>query len=175
MRDITHCLIAFLASSLVATSAVAAPPTAESIDTLLSLSKTQRLLDGIYANIDQVMQQSIAASMQGQPVTPEQQRVIDNMRQKFAVIFREEMSWSKLLPVYTRIYQESFTQEEIDGLIAFYRTPAGNALVEKMPVVMQKSMAAMQPLMAPMMQRMKAATEEAAAEAKQVKQVQQAK
>jgi uncharacterized protein len=65
-----------------------------------------------------------------------------NLRRR--AMLREEMTWDKLRPVYVQIYQESFTQEEIDGLIAFYESPAGFAFVEKMPFVMQKSMSIMQ-------------------------------
>ena len=166
MRPLSRLLTAVFTALLFATQASAAPASAESIDTLLTLTQTQRLLDGMYANIDQVMKQSMHAAMQGEVVTPERQRVMDDMSRKFATIFREEMNWTKLRPMYVRIYQESFTQEEVDGLIAFYRTPAGTALVEKMPLVMQKSMAEMQPMMAPMVQRMKAAAAEAVAEAK---------
>ena len=43
------------------------------------------------------------------------------------------MTWDKLRPLYVRIYQESFTQEEIDGLIVFYESPAGIAFVERWP------------------------------------------
>ena len=41
---------------------------------------------------------------------------------------REEMTWDRLHPLYVRIYQESFTQEEIDGLIVFYESPASRSL-----------------------------------------------
>ena len=79
---------------------------------------------------------------------------------------REEMTWDKLRRLYVQIYQQSFIQEEIDGLIAFYESPAGVAFVEKMPFVMQKSMSIMQSRMAPMIEKMKAAMKEAIAEPK---------
>ena len=69
-------------------------------------------------------------------------------------------------PVYIQIYQESFTQEEIDGMIAFYQSPAGAAFVRKMPVVMEKSMRIMQVRIAPMMERMKAVMAQSIAEAR---------
>lgn len=34
-----------------------------------------------------------------------------------------------------RIQRESFDQVEIDGLIQFYRSPIGQSLVRKIPVV----------------------------------------
>jgi hypothetical protein len=72
-------------------------------------------------------------------------------------------------PLYIQIYQESFTQEEIDGLIAFYKSPLGIAFVEKMPLVMQKSMTIMQSRTGPLMEKMKAVIDQAMADAKAAK------
>ncbi len=54
-----------------------------------------------------------------------------------------------------RIYQKSFTQQEVDGMIGFYKTSSGQALINKMPVVLQNTLNEMQQMMAPMMQRMR--------------------
>lgn len=43
---------------------------------------------------------------------------------------------SKLIPVY----METFTEEEIDGIITFLESEVGQALTNKTPVVMEKSM-----------------------------------
>jgi hypothetical protein len=161
-----HRIAILIASAVFCTSALADPPTAASIETLLTVTKTERTLDAMFDNIDRIMQQSMTAALGGQPRTPEQQRALESMRVKTAQIFREEMGWSKLEPMYVQIYQETFTQDEIDGLIAFYRTPVGVAYVDKLPIVLQKASAASQRLVGPMMQRMQAAAKEAAAEAK---------
>jgi uncharacterized protein len=143
-----------------------APASQESIDRLLVDAKVEKMLDTMFANVDQVMRRSMEAAMQGQQLSPEQQRVVDARAAKFVQVLREEMTWDKLRPLYVQIYQESFTQEEVDGLIAFYESPAGAAYVEKMPVVMQKSMSIMQSRLAPMMEKMKAAMTGAVAKAK---------
>ena len=54
------------------------------------------------------------------------------------------MTWEKLEPLYIKVYQDAFTQEEIDGILAFYGTPAGQALIKKMPDVLKKSTMEMQ-------------------------------
>jgi len=159
-------LITFLASLVFASLAYCAPASEESIDRLLAGAKVEKLLDTMLVNVDQVMRRSMEASTQGQQLSPEQRRVVDAKGAKFVQVMREEMTWDKLRPLYVQIYQESFTQEEIDGLIAFYESPAGVAFVEKMPFVMQKSMSIMQSRMAPMMEKMKAAMKEAIAEPK---------
>jgi hypothetical protein len=112
------------------------------------------------------MRRSMDSAMQGQQLSPEQRQVADAAAVRFMQVMREELTWDKLRPLYVRIYQESFSQQEIDGLIAFYESPAGIAYVEKMPAVMQKSMSVMQSRMASMMERLKAAVTEAIAEPK---------
>jgi hypothetical protein len=44
----------------------------------------------------------------------------------------------KTIPIYDR----NFTQEDINGLLAFYRSDLGQRVLAKMPVVMQESMLA---------------------------------
>ena len=159
-------VIILLASLIFASLANCAPASEESIDRLLADAQVAKLLDTMLVNVDQVMRRSMEASMQGQQLSPQPRRVIDATAASFVQVMREEMTWDKMRPLYVQIYQESFTQEEIDGLIAFYESPAGVAFVEKMPFVMQKSMSIMQSRMAPMMEKMKAAMKEAIAETK---------
>jgi len=52
------------------------------------------------------------------------------------------------------IYRKSFSQSEIDGMLKFYKTPAGKAVIAKMPVVMQNTMQVMQGEMAEMVPKM---------------------
>lgn len=58
--------------------------------------------------------------------------------------------------MYLQIYSKSFNQEEIDGLIAFYNSPSGIAFVNKIPLIMQKSMTLTQERMGPMIQKIEA-------------------
>jgi hypothetical protein len=159
-------VITLLVSLVFASLAQCEPASQESADRVLVDAKVEKLLDTMLVNVDQVMRRSMDAAMQGQQLSPEQRQAVDARAAKFAQVMREEMTWDKLRPLYVQIYQESFTQEEIDGLIAFYESPAGVAYIEKMPVVMQKSMSIMQSRMAPMMEKMKAAMKEAIAETK---------
>lgn len=156
-----------LAASLA--TARAAPATEASIDALLEASRTERLLDGLYAQLEQAMRNGMLQALQGQTLSAEQQRVVDAAPGRLARVLREELSYASLKPMYLQIYRETFTQEEIDGLLAFYRSPAGVAMVEKMPQAMQRSMVAVQQRMGPVMLKMREALEAAVAEAKAAK------
>ena len=162
-------VIAIISIFSAASASNAAPPTADSIDALLVATKSESLIESMYANMEQMMRQGMAQAVSGKSVSAEQQRVLDAAPKQFAAVMREELSWSKLKPMFTEIYQESFSQEEIDGLIAFYASPAGRAYIDKMPLVMQKTMTVMQSRMPAMIERMRAAREKALADAKLAK------
>ena len=149
-------------------SACAAQASAESIDTLLRVTKVERLLESLYANMEAVMRQALAQSVEGKTLTPEQKRFLDNAPRRYVAVMRDELSWESLKPMYVEIYRENFTQEEIDGLIAFYKSPTGQAFVDKMPAVMQQSMLAMQNRFRPLAAKMKDAADQAVAEAMKV-------
>ena len=56
-------------------------------------------------------------------------------------------SLSKAKPAFAKVYTDTYTEDEIDGILAFYKTPAGKALLQKMPEVMQRMMPVMMKVM----------------------------
>jgi hypothetical protein len=56
----------------------------------------------------------------------------------------------KLKPLYVKVFAETFTEEELDGMLSFYKSPAGKAMMEKMPQMMARMMPLMQQWMADM-------------------------
>jgi len=148
----------------------AAPASTESVEALLTLTKAESTLDAMYASIEQMVRQSMQQQMAlGKTLTPQQRQVIDTMPAKFMAVIRTELTWDKLKSQFVQIYLETFDQEEIDGLVAFYRSTAGQAFVDKMPVLMQKSMAISQSQMQTIFPKMMAVINQALAEAKPAK------
>jgi hypothetical protein len=160
---------AFLAAWAFAGAAFAAPPTTSSVEALLSATRADKVLDSMFTIFEQSMRQGMAASLQGQTPNAEQQRILDAMPGQLAQAFREEMTWARLEPIYVRVYQETFTQEEVNAITAFYKTPAGTASIDKMPVVMQKSMTESQALMRPLIDRFKAIQQQVVADVQAAK------
>lgn len=62
------------------------------------------------------------------------------IQDKILELVGRKMSWDKMKPAYIQIYEETFTAEELDGILGFYKSPAGRSMLEKMPQVMAKSM-----------------------------------
>ena len=76
------------------------------------------------------------------------------------------MTWAKLEPTVIQIYRETYTQAEIDGLIAFYKSPVGQASVAKTPQVMRRSLEASQKQMQAFLPRLQEAMKQVIEEAK---------
>jgi uncharacterized protein len=52
---------------------------------------------------------------------------------EFRAYFREAMSWEGLVEPTIEVYEKTYTEEEIQGLISFYKSPIGIAYINKMP------------------------------------------
>jgi hypothetical protein len=149
--------------------ALAAEPSEASIEALLVATKAEAMMETIYGNLEQSMRQGMQIAATGRTLSDEQQRILQVAPREFATVMRQEFTWAKLRPVYVSVYKETFDQDEIDGLLAFYRSRIGQAFVDKMPQVMLRSTAGVQGLMAPLGEKMRAAMERALAEARLAK------
>jgi hypothetical protein len=116
--------------------------------------------------MDTLMLQTIQQATQGKEVPPKVQKEIDQQQAEVTRLMKELLDWSKLEPMYVRIYQKTFSQPEVDGMIAFYKTPAGQAVIAKMPAAMQNTMDEMQQMMLPVMQKMQRMQQDVATEMK---------
>lgn len=118
------------------------------------------------AQIDAMMQSAMQQALNGKKPTPEVQAVIDDMRAETISMLSTEMRWEVLEPAFVDIYRQSFTQEEVDGMLAFYKSAAGRAVTAKMPLVMQHTMQMVNGLMLGFLPKMKLIQEKALARLK---------
>jgi len=158
--------IAFVAAALLSFSVAAQQASEATVERLMKISRTESLIQSMLAGVDQIMATAMKEATRDKPLSPEQQRKFDAMTVKIREAMREEMSWERMKPRYVTLYKETFTEDELLGLIAFYETPAGQALLAKMPILAQKSIALSQEQMRSLIPRMKAAVEEAVVQAK---------
>jgi hypothetical protein len=67
--------------------------------------------------------------MFGVTLTPEQTKESEELQGKLATILASALSWEKLKPIYVKLYADTYTEQEMDGIIAFYKSPAGEAML----------------------------------------------
>jgi hypothetical protein len=92
------------------------------------------------------VQQSKAAAMAQARAFAAQQLTIFNLPKdmdKSAAAYYEKLynlvatkyDWSKLGPAYEQIYLDLYSEQELDGMLTFYKSPVGQALLSKTPEV----------------------------------------
>jgi hypothetical protein len=162
---LTRLLIIFAFSCSIARAADSTPSEA-SIKQLLEVTQAHKLIDSTLAQMDGFMKQTMQQATQGQKVSPQIQKDIEKRQSEALAMSKELLDWNKLEPMYVRIYQKSLTQQDVDGMIAFYRTASGQAVISKMPLIMQNTIGEMQQMMAPVIQRMRQDQQDIAAEVK---------
>jgi len=134
-------------------------PDIEELFTVMRLEKTMQ------NSMDQAMKMipKMSAGMTAQtlsqlpPAKAEQFKArSQKIQEKTMALVHEEMSWEKMKGPMAQVYAESLTPEEVQGMIAFYKSPAGQAFLDKQPVIMQKSMALSQKMMMGLMPKLQA-------------------
>lgn len=153
-------LVAFAFVLATLASGARAAASAESVDRLMQAMKVQAQLEMIYSQTLPAMQAAMKQSLGGQMKSEEAQRMFDTVMPRVNAVIRDELSWARLKPDFAQIYGETFTQQEIDGLIAFYQGPIGSALVAKLPQLALRSTQLMQQRMGPLMQKVMQVTKE---------------
>ena len=106
----------------------------------LSSQTTKRMIDQ--------MNSGAVQQMLGVKATPDQQQKLDQFTQKLSKIIADTLNWNDLEPQFTKLYADAYTEQQIDDLLAFYKSPTGQAMVEKLPILMQQANAITQQRMA---------------------------
>ncbi len=109
---------------------------------------TNRLEQAEEARMDAMSRQQLA----GVTLEADQQKSYDEFRQKAVLLLRSSATWKALEPDFVKLYSDAYTEEELDGILAFYHSPAQRTMLAKTPqrteqsiVISQQRMAALTP------------------------------
>jgi hypothetical protein len=119
---------------------------------LMTLMNVQQIQNQVFAAIKQA-----SAQQMPKDATPEARKAVDDVME----LMQKKISWENMKESFVSIYVETFTDEELDSIVGFYRSPGGKAMLAKMPVLMQKSMAVAQKTMQDIMPEIQKMTKDA--------------
>ena len=114
------------------------------VDQLFVLTKVDDMMTQMISQMSAAMKRSADEQARKQQLTPEQQLDVDRFTVKVDGILKQSLSMENLKPVFLKVYMDTYTEEELDGIIAFYQSPAGKAFLAKTPQLMQRSIQLMQ-------------------------------
>jgi len=130
-------LLAMALMASVPAFAQSPPPSEASVRELLEVTNGKSVLEGAWNQLDGLMEKAMKDAIGNKPVTAKQEEIMAAMRAETVELIRSEMSWDKMEPMYIRQYSQTFSQAEIDGMLAFYKSDAGKAVTAKMPQLVQ--------------------------------------
>jgi hypothetical protein len=165
---VTSVLALFLATGTAfAQEAITVAPefkaSEESIHHLLDVMQARKIVETMSQQVDSLFAGMVNKLLEDKDLTPEQQKEIQARREQARDLAKRMLSWDSMERGYMKVYAETFTQSEIDAMTAFYSSPAGHAVMVKLPLVAKNSMAAMQEQMkslVPQLQQMAKETAE---------------
>jgi uncharacterized protein len=102
------------------------------------LMKMDRMLEQQMLIMTQQFKSGYLQQVMGLKVPPEQEKEMQSMMDKMSALVTNALSWEKLKPDFVKIYAEAFTETQLEEMIAFYKSPTGQAMVEKSPELMRK-------------------------------------
>ena len=111
-------LLILLLAVFFSVPAFATPAQDASIEKLLILTEAQKLNDSAIADSDDIIETTLKPILQLDNMTAEKKKMAESFLNKYKNIVKEEFSWKKMMPDYIRIYRETFTEEELQSLIA---------------------------------------------------------
>src|SRR5438477_195733 len=109
---------------------------AAKIDELMRITKVESMTGQMAGQIRAMMMNQLNAA--GLP--EESKAGAAEMMNKIVAQIEERMSWDKLKPEYMKVYADVFSEDEITGIVTFYKTAIGQTMLAKMPLLMSKSM-----------------------------------
>ena len=111
---------------------------------MLTLTKTDSLmaqqLGALRDRVNELASQQSGAAA----ATPAQKQLTADYLKQVQGVTDDEVGWAKLRPIVIQSYADTFTEADLDGIIAFYKSPAGQAIVSKTPELSTKTMTLVQ-------------------------------
>ena len=133
-----------------------APPSDESILKMMSALQLQGSLDQMVAEVDAGMKAALKQQVQGKQMTPLQEAQVGQLQTRMSATIKEDLSFAKMKYIYLKVFRDTFTQEEVNGINAFYSSPAGKAMMEKIPSATKKASTLLQEHLEPTIRKVKA-------------------
>ena len=123
---------------------------------LILLSNQDKLLEQVWAQVGGMVDQQFQQMGAPEELKPIFKKYTDKM---FKVL-EAEFSFENMKDDFITIYVKTYSESEIRAISEFYKSPAGQAYLKKMPQLVQESMAITQKKMPLMMQKIQAISEE---------------
>lgn len=142
-------IVVGLVTALLAAQVTLAADTAASTDTraseasvreLFRTMNTRGIIDSARAQTESSSGAMLGAALTGRQLNEQQRQILRDGQQQIMALVSEQLDWNTLEPLMVEVYRDHFTQQEIDQMLKFYRSPAGQMVIAKLPAATQDMM-----------------------------------
>jgi hypothetical protein len=110
---------------------------AEKLMGVMHMDRTMsQMMDAMKTQMDKAILQSAETDS----MSDAQKKILADFETQAMQLISESVKWQKIEPEYVTLYATNFSEEEIDGMLTFYNSPVGQAVLEKMPTMLNESM-----------------------------------
>lgn len=118
---------------------------------LLRTMKVDEMTKPLFGQVRSIMEQQFIQSGAPEDMKP----ILKKYTDKAVKIVEETMSWKNIKEDMISIYVKTFSEDELKGMLAFYKSPVGQSVINKMPAALQQGMAVMQKHMPKLQEQVK--------------------
>lgn len=123
---------------------------------MMKLTEMEKMVDPIIVQ----MQQMRAQIMKKFDISEENRDKIIQFQKRIDSKILTELSWDKMKNDYIKLFSAVYTEEELRGIVEFYKSSIGQSLIKKQPQIMLKSMAIAQNKVQSLMPEIRRMTQE---------------
>ncbi len=110
------------------------------IEEMIRLTKMDETMTKMMNETKQQIDELVAAN-QDSGLPPAQAAIMKDFQSKVSALMLSTLSFEQVKPAMIKLYDDAYTEAELDGILAFYKTPSGQAMLAKTPDLMSKVMA----------------------------------
>ncbi|AYC33589.1 DUF2059 domain-containing protein [Pseudomonas cavernae] len=108
---------------------------AANAERFLKLAHADKLTVPVYSQVQRMFAQRFA-----QTKAPEAKKaVLESYQAKANTALDKAVGWDKIKPDMVKLYTSNFTEQELKDLLAFYESPLGKKMLQKMPELTAQS------------------------------------
>lgn len=130
-------VISLLAPALVCAQQAAPAPSSTKIakiEELFRLTKTDQIQKELMVRMASMVKQQAGGN--------------DEASQKIMEFVVKKMGWDSMKADFVKLYDDTYTEDEISGLLLFYQSPPGQAFLAKSPSLVNSTVSLVQMRMA---------------------------
>jgi uncharacterized protein len=126
-------LISSVSLAVVVLVCCPAPSLADEAGKIAKIEEMMQIMhvDRMMTQVLEQMKPMLTSQLSKIDMPAEARKASEEMQQKMMALIADRLSWEKAKPAYTKIYAETFTGSDIDGILAFYKSPAGKRCSRK--------------------------------------------